>query len=53
MSSENDVEKKVSQINVKILNSNNDSIAEMKVNNKMMKEKCVAVKTNEKMIKKD
>ena len=40
-------------MNVKILNSNNDSIAEMKINNKMMKEKCVAIKMNEKTMKKN
>ena len=38
-------------MNVKILDSNNDSIAEMKVNNEMMKKECVAIKTNKKMIK--
>ena len=40
-------------MNVRISNSDNDSIIEMKVINKMMKEKCVAVKANEKMIKED
>ena len=40
-------------MNVKISDSNNDSIAEMKVNNKMMKEKCVVIKTNEKAMKKN
>ena len=38
-------------MNVKILNLNNDSVAEMKVNNKIMKEEYVAVRTNEKTIK--
>ena len=50
---ENNIEKKILQINVRILNSNNNLIAEMKVNNEMMKEKCAAVKTNEKTMKKD
>ena len=50
---ENDAEKKALQMNVKILNSNNNSIVEMKVDNEMMKEKCAAIKTNEKIIKKD
>ena len=53
MLSENDAEKKASQMNVKISDLNNDLIVEMKVNNKMMKEKCVVIKTNKKMIKKD
>ena len=39
-------------MNVKILNSNNDSIIEMKVNIEIMKEECAAIKTNEKMMKK-
>ena len=40
-------------MNVKILNSNNDLIVKMKINIEMIKEKCAAVKTNEKMMKKD
>ena len=40
-------------MNVKILDSNNDSITEIKINNEMMKEECAAVKTNEKMMKKN
>ena len=40
-------------MNVRILNSNNNSVAEMKVNNKIIKEKCVAIKTNEKTMKKN
>ena len=40
-------------MNVKILNLNNDLIVEMKINNKMMKKKCAAIKTNEKMMKKN
>ena len=51
MSSKNDAEKKASQINVRILDSNNDLIIEIKINNEMMKEECAAIKTNEKMIK--
>ena len=38
-------------MNVKILDSNNDSIVEMKVNNEMIKEKCAAIKMNEKTMK--
>ena len=40
-------------MNVKILDSDNDSVVEMKVNNEMMKEECAAIKTNEKMMKED
>ena len=53
LSNENDVEKKASQMNVKILNLNNDSVVEMKINNEMMKEECAAVKTDEKVMKED
>ena len=53
LSNENNAEKKTSQMNVKILDSNNDSIAEMKVNNEMMKKECAAIKTNEKTMKKN
>ena len=51
--SENDAEKKVSQMSVEILGSDNDSVAEMKVDNKMMKEECAAVKADEETMKKD
>ena len=40
-------------MNMKILNLNNDSIIEMKINIEIMKKKCVAIKTNEKIIKKN
>ena len=40
-------------MNVRISDSNNDSIAEMKVNNEMMKEECAAVKANEEAMEKD
>ena len=40
-------------MNVKILSSNNDSVTEMKIDNEMMKKECVAIKTNEKTMKKD
>ena len=50
---ENDAEKKASQMNVRISDSNNNLIVEMKINNEMMKEKCAAVKTNEKAMKKN
>ena len=53
LSNENDVEKKISQMNVKISDSNNDSIAEIKIDNEMMKEKCAAIKANEEMMKED
>ena len=49
--SENDAEKKISRMSVRILNSNNNSVAEIKVNNKMIKEEYVAIKTNEKTMK--
>ena len=38
-------------MSVRISDSNNDSIVEMKINNEMMKKKCVAIKTNEKTMK--
>ena len=53
LSNENDVEKKVSQINLRILDLNNNSVVEMKINNEMMKKECAAIKTNEKMMKKN
>ena len=40
-------------MNVKISDLNNDSITEMKVNNKIMKKEYAAVKTNEKIMKKN
>ena len=40
-------------MSVKILNLNNNSIIEMKINNKIMKEECAVIKTNEKIIKKN
>ena len=40
-------------MNVKILNSNKDLIIKIKINNKMIKKKCVAIETNEKTMKKN
>ena len=53
LSNENNVEKKTFLMNVKILNLNKNSVAEIEINNKMMKKKCVAVETNEKTMKKN
>ena len=53
LSNENNVEKKTSWMSVKFLDLNNDSVAEMKINNEMMKEECAVIKTNEKTMKKN
>ena len=38
---------------MRISDSNNDSVVEIKVNDKMIKEKCIAIKRNEETMKKN
>ena len=38
-------------MNVKILDSDKNSVAEIEINNEMMKKECVAVETNKKTMK--